>query len=392
MIAHVLCIPNPLGRARSSWRMAVVGLVACASGPGATNPAVHPVAAVTVVPAAATMAVTGTLQLSATTWDSAGQVLSGRAVAWTSDAPAVATVSPSGIVTAVAPGAATVTAASEGHSGAAAVTVTQIPLIGSCATPRPEWIWCDDFETDRLGRYFEYVSAGGVFARAAGVGRAGSFGMRAHWAVGEVSAGALHLAFGRTPQAYFRPVDAGTADYREIYWRVYVRNQSGWVGGGGNKLSRAISFASSTSWAEAMIAHVWSGGSAPGWDYLFLDPASGTDAAGTLRTTTYNDIANFRWLGAVRGQTPLFGATAVGAWHCVEAHVRLNDAGQANGVFELWVDGALDAQKPGLNWVGGFNAYGINAVFFENYWNSGSPADQERYFDDLVVSTAPIGC
>lgn len=141
-----------------------------------------------------------------------------------------------------------------------------------------------------------------------------------------------------------------------------------------------------------MIAHVWSGGDAPYSDYLYIDPASGTDAAGTLKTTTYNDFNNLRWLGAVKGSTPLFSAALRSSWQCVEAHVRLNDAGQANGIFELWVNGKLDASKSGLNWVGNYSAYGINAVFIENFWNKGSPVVQERYFDNFVVSKARIGC
>jgi hypothetical protein len=113
--------------------------------------------------------------------------------------------------------------------------------------------------------------------------------------------------------------------------------------------------------------------------------------AGNLRTTGYNDFNNFRWLGAARSSTPVFGS-AKSAWHCIEAHVKLNDAGQSNGVFELWIDGVLEAQKAGLNWLGSFSEYGINALFIENFWNSGSPAAQERYFDNLVVSTTRIGC
>jgi hypothetical protein len=31
-------------------------------------------------------------------------------------------------------------------------------------------------------------------------------------------------------------------------------------------------------------------------------------------------------------------------------------------------------------------------VFVENYWNTGSPVAQERYLDNLVVSTQRIGC
>jgi len=31
-------------------------------------------------------------------------------------------------------------------------------------------------------------------------------------------------------------------------------------------------------------------------------------------------------------------------------------------------------------------------VFFENYWNDGAPAAQERDLDNIVVSTERIGC
>ena len=72
--------------------------------------------------------------------------------------------------------------------------------------------------------------------------------------------------------------------------------------------------------------------------------------------------------------------------------MRLNDAGQSNGTFELWIDGSLDAQRTGLNWVGSYSAYGINALFLENYWNAGSPVAQDRFMDRLVVSTQRIGC
>ena len=215
--------------------------------------------------------------------------------------------------------------------------------------------------------------------------------MRVHFSPGQVDAGSLHLAFGRTPDAYMAPVDAGTANYREIYWRILVRNEPGWVGGGGDKLSRATVFAA-PSWAQAMIAHVWSGGSGASANQLVLDPARGTDAAGTLLTTGYNDAANLSWLGATQSATPLFDALHVGQWYCVEAHVRLNDAGISNGVFELWIGGNLEAQRTGLNFLGAYSAFGLNAVFVENYWNAGSPADQERYLDEFVVSTERIGC
>ena len=353
-----------------------------------------PVASVGVAPATASVQVGQTTQLMATPKDQSGNALSGRTVTWSSSNTSVATVSSGGLVAGATAGTATITATSEGKSGAAAVTVTTPPTsTGECASPRAGWIWCDDFEQDRSSSYFEVDNAGGNFTRASGVGVSGSMGMRARWAsVGQTNAGALHLAFGRTPQSYFRAVDGGTANYRELYWRVYVRNQAGWVGGGADKLTRAISFASSSTWAEAMIAHVWSGYGAPRSNYMLVDPASGTDASGNLVTTTYNDFANLRWLGAAQSATPLFDASHVGPWYCVEAHARLNDPGSANGVFELWINGTPEAQTSGLNWVGGYTAYGINALYLENFWNDGAPQAEERYLDNLVVSTQPIGC
>jgi len=56
------------------------------------------------------------------------------------------------------------------------------------------------------------------------------------------------------------------------------------------------------------------------------------------------------------------------------------------------VNGNLEYNDTGLNFVGSYNAYGINAVFFENYWNTGATATQDQYVDNIVVSTQPIGC
>src|SRR3989454_2699803 len=79
-----------------------------------------PVASVTVSPAAASIALGQTVQLTATPRDSQGNGLAGRVVAWSTSDASVATVSGSGLVTAVAVGGATITATSEGKSAGAA--------------------------------------------------------------------------------------------------------------------------------------------------------------------------------------------------------------------------------------------------------------------------------
>src|SRR3989442_13207909 len=76
-----------------------------------------------------------TLQLTATIKDSAGNVLSGRAVTWTSSDASVATVSSSGLVGAVAAGSVTITATSEGRSGTAAIVVANTPVASVVVSP-----------------------------------------------------------------------------------------------------------------------------------------------------------------------------------------------------------------------------------------------------------------
>ena len=367
--------------------MALLVCGACGSSAGGSSGPT--VATVTVSPPTLPMTVGQNTQLTAAVKDANGGVLS-LPVVWSSSATGVATVSNQGLVNAIAAGSATITATVDNVQGHADVTVTAATTAAECATPDAAWIWCDDFETDRLASYFEYDNPGGNFTRTANVGRNNSYGMRGHWTVGASSAGDLHLAFGKTPQTYMHPVDAGTANYREIYWRMYVRFQSGWAGGGADKLSRAHVFASNSSFAQAAVAHVWSGQNA-NVNYITVDPASGTDVNGNLVATTYND-PNFRWFGQVRGNTPIFSNANAGTWYCVEARAKLNDAGQSNGIFQLWVNGTLEAQETNMNWVGSYNAYGWNSVYFENYWNAGAPVAEDRYFDNLVVSTQPIGC
>jgi uncharacterized protein YjdB len=355
-----------------------------------TAPAPVPVATVTVTPASASLILGATLQLAAVTKDAGGNTLSGRSISWSSSNTSVANVSSAGLVTAVAAGSATVTATSEGKQGTSSLTITASNPNGGCTNGQPGWIWCDDFEQDRTAQYFEYDNAGGNFVRASGTGRNGGTAMRAHYSAGAVSVGSLKLALGQTPSSTFKPVDAGTANYRELYWRVYFRNQYGWTGGGGGKLTRATVF-TAPDWSQAMIAHLWSS-DPPDETHLQLDPARGTDASGNVLTVGYNDFAHLTWLGAQRSTTAFFDAAHVGKWYCVELHVKLNDPGQSNGIYELRVDGNLEASRTGLNFLGSYSTYGINAVFLENYWNQGSPVAQDRYLDDFVVSQQPIGC
>ncbi len=82
------------------------------------------VATVAVDPPAGSASPGQTVQLTATTLDGVGDTLTDRAVAWSSTQTAVATVSATGLVTAVTAGTAIIVAASEVESGAAVIVVT----------------------------------------------------------------------------------------------------------------------------------------------------------------------------------------------------------------------------------------------------------------------------
>ncbi len=94
-----------------------------------------PANAVIVSPSSVALLVTQTQQLTATVTDAGGHTLPGQSVAWQSNNTGVATVSPSGVVTAVSPGSATITGTSGAASGVALVTVSLVPVRRVVVTP-----------------------------------------------------------------------------------------------------------------------------------------------------------------------------------------------------------------------------------------------------------------
>lgn len=266
----------------------------------------------------------------------------------------------------------------------------------SCKTAQDGVIFCDDFESGSqlADRYFEYNDADESFVVMDGVGRAGSRGMRVVWQKGQEDAGNFKKSFGRTPDDYVGNHSVNpTEEYKEIYWRIDVKTQPGWQGGGGYKLSRATVLASGR-WSQGLIAHIWSSGQNN--EFLAMDPASGIDESGNQKSTRYNDFPNLRWLGYKVGNIDLFSTENSGKWFCIEGHAKINSIGKKDGVFEFWINDIFQAGSYDLNWHADWNSdpenFKINAVFIENYWNDGSPVLQERYLDNFVISTKRIGC
>jgi hypothetical protein len=109
-----------------------------------------------------------------------------------------------------------------------------------------------------------------------------------------------------------------------------------------------------------------------------------------------------QWVGMVQNRNG-YGAgnlfvTQHDRWYTVEVRRRLNDPGQDNGVFQMWVDGVLLSEHASVRyrvpWTGTYGAaeaFGTNFVMISDYLNNGSSRDQSIFYDDVKVSTSRIG-
>ena len=116
------------------------------------TPSLTPVASVLVTPTLSSIERGTTLALSAQGFDGANNVLNGRAVTWSTNNPAIATVSISGVVTGVSVGSTLIMATIGGVQGGASVAVTNpialvvgTPSLGSdfsCLARTNNGVWC----------------------------------------------------------------------------------------------------------------------------------------------------------------------------------------------------------------------------------------------------------
>ncbi len=115
--------------------------------PTTTTPAPPTVSAVHVTPATSTILKGQTAQFSATVVDSTGAAISGQTVTWSSSNQTIATVSATGLATAMAAGSAVITATSGSKSATVSVTVTQPapPPAPVASATGEQAVWSDAF-------------------------------------------------------------------------------------------------------------------------------------------------------------------------------------------------------------------------------------------------------
>jgi len=254
-----------------------------------------------------------------------------------------------------------------------------VPLAQQPHAEDPTTIWYDDFD----GQAKSYAEGGTFLDQTMSFGLKGG-SMRCLYEKGKRGKGGAKVFFGDSP-CYPQKAARRGEQFDEVYWRIYVKHQYGWVGAPA-KMSRATSMASA-AWSQAMISHVWSGAGAS----LTLDPVRGV-AGDLVVTRKYNDFDRMTWLGNRPASTfPIHATEESGYWVLVEARVELNTPGKSDGINQLWIDGRLECERRNLNLRGAYTGHGINAVFLEAYWNDRSPVTQSRWYDNFVIATKPIG-
>jgi hypothetical protein len=115
---------------------ALAALLACGGDGGSTGPlgTARPVRSISIaVPGR--ILVGDTLTLSTDVRDADGALVTGRALAWSSSNPAIATVSDSGRVTGMGPGTVEISASADGARGSTQVLVAEVPVFGVAIVP-----------------------------------------------------------------------------------------------------------------------------------------------------------------------------------------------------------------------------------------------------------------
>jgi len=255
-------------------------------------------------------------------------------------------------------------ATSTGGSGAGGGDVGGASsLDGECAswpTQHPEWLWCDDFETehDLSVSYDDYSTNGFEVSNADAL--SGSYALRQHYTVGQVDAGWISKFYGDTLGGDYGPIQD------HFYMRWFHKFEAGFSG------------------APPKMARITSIG--PGWDkrfgvYYWIDQ--------------FEIVADVNtpdgWLPLQRSGFFYSDPANIGRWTCHEMLVQANTPGMNDGAYVYWVDGMKLIDVSGVSLVGNTD-YHFNNAMLDCYWNDGSPAEQNRYYDNLVISTAPIGC
>ena len=322
-----------------------------------TSNTTTPVATVTVGLVNASLTVGETTQATATTRDANNNVLTGRAISWSSSNNAVASVSALGLVTAIAAGTAQIIATCDGKSGSAAINVQSAP-VGSGSVNEPTGmtpITERPFSVRGEGGWYDQDTPDLTIVQDASAPRSPSSIMQQRFAAG----------FGGGASAAVVEKGLG-GKYTTIYISYWIKYSSNWYGHPTSAVNKQMHL-----WINGgnhVFTLAYGGGTAPLKAEIWLQGTAGGER------NLYANLGN-----------P--GTITRGKWHRWEIVLQCNTNGAANGSVEWWIDGAKIGQY-----------YDVRLEPITSYWEiiqwsptwggTGStvPADQFESLDHIYIS------
>ena len=397
---EVATVSNGVVSALASGTATIAAQVEGVAAPAVTiTVPVVPVASVTLTTPRTQIALGETVQLTATPRAADNGPLSGRSVTWTSSTPGVATVSGSGLVSAVAAGSTTITATSEGRSGTVTISVTAPPPPPPPGAGEPVYsatqhalILRDDFNG--------YASRAAMLA-AYPVGRRTEFVELTTGRGG--SGGAARLKYGLTGGTYdiiFGPEERlgrvgawnGTlpqkaGPYTHFYFSTWFRFSAG------------ADPAAANNWGVKGFMF-WHTGTQQGGRYQNAVNRSGADGQtrGPKGANPSNALSGLALYKTADGRPPLFSTLADGQWHrfTIELYAGSDPSGHRGQRY--WLDGTLIYDDLGVTGIGQGTAVDhYDYAYAIRHWmvfgNFIDEASQSPYFtldvDDWSAWTTP---
>ena len=367
------------------------------------------VTTVTVAPTSASVVAGSTTPLVATVKDQNGNVMTGQAVAWTSNNIPVAIVNSSGLVTGVVPGSATITATSSGKTGTSNITVTAIPSGGGTL------LFQEDFENTSLSSRGWYDNTNAVLSTAEHMTGSASAQYR-------FTAGATSPTSGGAQRHKFTPTNS-------LYVSYYVKYSTNWVGSGKAYHPHEFHVLStldgdwdglSENFLTTYIEQSYQNGGKP--RIAIQDNKSVNTSMGALPNNLVGVTEN-RSVGGCNGVAeiniftecynagtywynskqligpvvfqPNAGPGYKSDWNHVEAYLQLNTVvagvGLPNGVVQYWFNGTLIIDRHDILFrTGAHPTLQFSQFIIAPYIGDGSPVDQSMFVDNLKVATGPI--
>ncbi|HEX2189573.1 MAG TPA: heparin lyase I family protein [Longimicrobiaceae bacterium] len=305
------------------------------------------------------------------------QVSAGAPAAWESSAPAVASVSRDGVVTAVREGEAAITAVRGSRRATARVRVDD-------AGAGPGLLFEDGFEAAEVTRGQNgfawkggaYVSTSTERARSGSRALKFRFGDLGTTRVTEQSRAQLNFTFPAMTEVW-------------LQWYAYYPDGMEGIPGVG-----AYEHGTATPDNNKLL-RIYADGhysKAPEWGATTSGEGAGAGGASKLRIDHFAPTDN--WTPKRRADAPYLVdlTTDRGRWVQIRFHGKKATPGMADGLIRFWKDGVLAAEATGLALYDPTGAHDhFSAGYLYGAANSGFPRETAVYVDDFRIHRADPG-